>query len=133
MLGLIKKVEVTAYCKKANRRLPNRILAAVNAILYHLISWKKQMTLTLLLDLDDTLLSNDIDTFLPAYLKALGKHLIDYVAPDKMVQNLLAATQVMLSNNSATLSLEHSFDQAFYPAIGRTKAGTAPDVGAVLR
>ena len=84
------------------------------------------MTLTLLLDLDDTLLGNDIDIFLPAYLKLLGKHLMDYVAPDRMVQNLLAATQVMLSNNSATLNLERSFDQAFYPAIGRTKEEMRP-------
>lgn len=84
------------------------------------------MTLTLLIDLDDTLLGNDINTFLPAYLKLLGKHLIAYVAPEKMVQNLLASTQVMLKNNAATLSLEHSFDQAFYPAIGRTKAEMRP-------
>ncbi len=80
------------------------------------------MTLTLLLDLDDTLLSNDIRTFLPAYLKALGKHLNSYVAPEKMIQELLAATQVMITNNTAALSLEHSFDQAFYPAIGHSKA-----------
>jgi len=84
------------------------------------------MTLTLLLDLDDTLLGNDIDIFLPAYLKLLGKHLMDYVAPDRMVKNLLAATQVMLSNNSATLNLERSFDQAFYTAIGRTKEEMRP-------
>lgn len=84
------------------------------------------MTLTLLIDLDDTLLGNDINTFLPAYLKLLGKHLIAYVAPDTMVQNLLASTQVMLKNNAATLSLEHSFDQAFYPAIGRTKTELKP-------
>ncbi len=84
------------------------------------------MTLTVLLDLDDTLLSNNINTFLPAYLKALGKHLVAYVAPDKMVRDLLLATQVMLANNAATLSLERSFDQAFYPAIGRTKAEMRP-------
>jgi FMN phosphatase YigB (HAD superfamily) len=84
------------------------------------------MTLTLLLDLDDTLLSNSVQTFLPAYLKALGKHLVAYVAPEKMVQELLAATQVMLTNNSATLSLEHSFDQVFYPAIGHPKTELRP-------
>lgn len=79
------------------------------------------MTLTLLLDLDDTLLTNDINTFLPAYLKALGKHLIEYVAPDQMVQQLLYATKVMSENNIPALTLEKAFDQAFYPAIGRTK------------
>ena len=84
------------------------------------------MTLTLLLDLDDTLISNNTDTFLPAYLKALGKHLYTYVAPEKMVQELLAATQGMLANNTADYSLEHAFDQAFYPAIGRSKTELRP-------
>jgi len=84
------------------------------------------MTLTLLLDLDDTLLSNDIQVFVPAYLKALGNHLAAYVAPDKMVQELLAATRVMQANNTAERSLEASFDQAFYPAIGRSKIELRP-------
>jgi FMN phosphatase YigB (HAD superfamily) len=79
------------------------------------------MTLTLLFDLDDTLLGNNIDTFLPAYLKALGKHLVEHVAPDKMVKNLLAATDLMLKNEQAGLTLEQAFDQGFYPAIGKTK------------
>jgi HAD superfamily hydrolase (TIGR01549 family) len=81
------------------------------------------MTLTLLFDLDDTLLNNDINKFLPEYLKLLGKHLAAYVAPENMVANLLGATRVMMSNNSAALSLEQSFDQVFYPAIGQTKEG----------
>src|SRR5512133_2253210 len=79
------------------------------------------MTLTLLFDLDDTLLGNDINVFVPAYLKLLGKHLVQYVPPEKMVHSLLASTQVMIKNNTADLSLERSFDQAFYPAIGQTK------------
>jgi FMN phosphatase YigB (HAD superfamily) len=80
------------------------------------------MTLTVLFDLDDTLLDNDIDAFLPVYLQALGKHMAGYVAPDQMLPKLMAATRVMLSNNSALLSLERAFDQAFYPAIGYSKA-----------
>ena len=79
------------------------------------------MTLTLLFDLDDTLLGNNIDTFLPGYLKALGKHLSEHVAPDKMVKSLLAATDLMINNEQAGLTLEHAFDQGFYPAIGKTK------------
>lgn len=79
------------------------------------------MSLTLLLDLDDTLLSNDIYTFLPVYLKKLGKHLNDFVAPDQMVSKLLAATQAMVEKNLPALTLEQTFDQAFYPAIGCAK------------
>lgn len=84
------------------------------------------MTLTLLLDLDDTLLSNNISTFLPAYLKLLSQHLSSVIAPDKMVQNLLAGTQIMLTNNTPRLTLEGAFDQAFYPAIGHTKDEMRP-------
>lgn len=84
------------------------------------------MTLTLLLDLDDTLLSNNINTFLPAYLSLLGKHLASYVPPEQMVRRLLASTQDMLANNSARLTLERAFDQGFYPAIGHTKDEMRP-------
>jgi FMN phosphatase YigB (HAD superfamily) len=84
------------------------------------------MTLTLLLDLDDTLLNNDIDVFLPVYLKALGKHLSQYVAPEIMVPCLLAATKKMLTNNAPAISLENAFDQTFYPAIGRSKDELRP-------
>ena len=80
------------------------------------------MTLTLLFDLDDTLLKNDIDTFLPAYLKLLGKHMQSFVAPEKMVRELLTATGKMVSNNNAAFSLEQAFDSAFYAAIGHSKA-----------
>lgn len=79
------------------------------------------MPLTLLFDLDDTLLKNDIDTFLPAYLKLLGKHMQSFVAPDKMVPELLTATGLMVSNNNAALSLERAFDSAFYAGIGHSK------------
>ncbi len=84
------------------------------------------MTLTLLFDLDDTLLGNDIDTFLPAYLKALGQHLRLYVEPDRMVRQLLSATKVMIDNDSPGLTLEQAFDQDFYPAIERTKEEMRP-------
>ena len=86
------------------------------------------MPLTLLFDLDDTLLSNDIDRFLPVYLKMLSKHLAEHIAPDKMIQELLAATQKMLRNQDLSLTLEQVFDAAFYPAIGKTKEELRPSL-----
>lgn len=79
------------------------------------------MTLTLLFDLDDTLLKNDFDHFLPVYLKALGEHVNHSVAPEVMIPSLLAATQAMQKNTNPGLTLEEAFDQSFYPAIGRRK------------
>jgi FMN phosphatase YigB (HAD superfamily) len=83
------------------------------------------MTITLLLDLDDTLLDNDIDKFLPGYLKALGVHLSGRVPSDKMVPQLLAATEKMLANTDPSKTLEEVFDADFYPKLGVTKAELA--------
>ena len=47
------------------------------------------MSLTILLDLDDTLLGNSMDTFLPAYMQALGEYLAPYAPPEKMIPALL--------------------------------------------
>ncbi len=76
------------------------------------------MTITLLLDLDNTLLHNNIDTFIPAYLKELSGYLSDVVDPTKMSRALLSATQLMVVNNNPGNSLKYVFDEAFYPAIG---------------
>jgi len=82
------------------------------------------VTLTLLLDLDDTLLGNDMGTFIPAYLDALGKHLSRQVPPEKMVPVLLAATQQMLENTRPDRTLKQVFDANFYPILGIDQPAT---------
>ncbi|MFZ6027815.1 MAG: DinB family protein [Chloroflexota bacterium] len=84
------------------------------------------MNLTLLLDLDDTLLTNDMDIFLPAYLKALAGRLASHVAPERMIKALLNATGQMVRNVSPTRTLEETFDAAFYPALGLEKEAMHP-------
>jgi hypothetical protein len=74
------------------------------------------MKLTLLVDLDDTLLSNQMELFEPAYLKALSKHLSTHVRPDVMLRELLSATRQMITNVQPDCTLENVFDRAFYPA-----------------
>jgi len=78
------------------------------------------MKITVLFDLDDTLISNDTDSFLKVYLKELSRF-ISGIAPQKFVSDLLAATGKMVANQSPTSTLEEVFDQAFYPAIGQSK------------
>jgi FMN phosphatase YigB (HAD superfamily) len=85
------------------------------------ISRPETMSITLLLDLDDTLLNNDINRFLPHYLAALGKHLAQYVPPEKMTKELLAATSKMAANENPGVTLEEAFDSHFYPHIGVSK------------
>ena len=83
------------------------------------------MTITLLLDLDDTLLDNDINVFLPGYLKALAAHLNGRVPAEKMVPQLLASTARMVANADPSRTLEEVFDADFYPKLGLTKADLA--------
>jgi FMN phosphatase YigB (HAD superfamily) len=93
-------------------------LVAANAIHSHQYSPEHFMTLTLLVDLDDTLLGNKMETFLPAYLGALGLHLADYVSPKKMAETMIAATQCMFINKRPDRTLKEAFDPCFYPTLG---------------
>ena len=71
-----------------------------------------------LIDLDDTLLDNKMEVFLPAYFHKLGEYLSDRVDPGHMLSELLAGTQQMLINQDPTRTLERAFSDHFYPAIG---------------
>jgi HAD superfamily hydrolase (TIGR01549 family) len=97
------------------------ISVAVNAILFLPFSVEKSMTLTLLLDLDGTLLDNELDGFLEAYFGGFGKHVRSIVDPGIFIQELLAATQKMVANRLPDRTLEEVFDAAFYPAVKLNK------------
>ncbi len=84
------------------------------------------MKLTVLIDLDDTLLSNNMDTFLKVYLKGLGAALSPFVVPEKMVSQLLMATGMMTAKKTPALTLEETFDQNFYPPLGFKKEDLEP-------
>jgi FMN phosphatase YigB (HAD superfamily) len=76
------------------------------------------MNLTLLLDLDDTCLGNSMDTFIPAYLQALGEYVTEFISPEELLPVLLSSIRQMVDNNSPDRTLKQAFDQAFYPQIG---------------
>lgn len=84
------------------------------------------MITTLLLDLDDTLLENDDDVFIPAYFEKLSQHLADIVPKERMLSQLLAGTVAMLENKDPSLLLKDAFDQVFYPGINVTQDELAP-------
>jgi HAD superfamily hydrolase (TIGR01549 family) len=75
------------------------------------------MTLTLLLDLDDTLLDNEMGEFIPAYLQALGDHLKSIVPPEQLIPAYLEATQRMLENKSPDRTLHQVFEAVLYPQL----------------
>ncbi len=72
------------------------------------------MKLTLLLDLDDTLLSNDMEQFQKAYLQRLADFLSDVVEPQAMLKQMSYAVRCMLSKDSPIGTLQDTFDAAFY-------------------
>jgi len=76
----------------------------------------------LLLDLDATLIDNDIDTFLKGYLKSLSSYMAPWVPPDRLIPQLLKSTSIMLANRDPVRTLERTFAEDFFPALG-----TAPD------
>ena len=78
------------------------------------------MSLTILIDLDGTLLSNNIDNFIPVYLEALSRHLAP-IPQQVIIHEILSATRKMVENQSPVDTLEVVFDRHFYPAIGTTK------------
>jgi len=76
------------------------------------------MKMILLIDLDDTLLANDMDIFIPAYLQKLGEYLANLHDPRKLIEQLLTATQSMLTNTDPSSTLKERFDRDFYPVLG---------------
>ena len=80
------------------------------------------MNLTLLLDLDVTLLDTNMDTFIPAYFKALSGFLKDRVEPEKMLPALMAGTYKMMASDDPSRTLQQVFDAEFFPQIGVDRA-----------
>jgi len=76
------------------------------------------MTLTLLLDLDDTLLETNMQAFIPAYFQALSAHLAARVSPEIMLPALISGMQLMLENEDPSRTLQEVFEADFYPRIG---------------
>lgn len=82
----------------------------------------------LLIDLDGTLLENDMDTFGPAYYRLLGSHLSIRISPDMMIKYLLSGTNAMIKNLDKKKTLENVFDEVFYPGIGIEKSKIINDI-----
>ena len=75
------------------------------------------MTLTLLLDLDDTLLNTNLHSFIPAYFQALANELAPQITPTLMFRALISGTQLMNESQDFSRTLKEIFDAEFYPQI----------------
>jgi len=86
------------------------------------------MKLTLLLDLDDTLIESNMQNFIPAYFQALSGYLKDFIEPGKMVQALLGGTKKMMEKIDPERFLCDVFDENFYPMIGVDRSFLRPRI-----
>ncbi len=78
----------------------------------------------ILFDLDDTLLENSMENFLPAYFHLLGKSLFEFTPPSNLPKLILAGTDMMVNNLDPEITLEECFDNYFYPNLGVEKQST---------
>ena len=76
------------------------------------------MITTLLFDLDDTLLGNDMGTFLPAYFGRLASYFSGAAGGERLVPELLTATQAMIANTDPERRLIDVFTDCFSQGTG---------------
>lgn len=76
------------------------------------------MPLTLLFDLDDTLLDTNLESFIPAYFQALTQHFGDRILPTVMLRALIHGTHLMSESMDPTRTLQEVFEADFYPSLG---------------
>ena len=76
------------------------------------------MLRAILFDLDDTLLGNSMETFVPAYFQALTRYVAPAIPPDRLVAELLRCTRAMEANDGTGPTNEERFAAAFFPALG---------------
>lgn len=75
------------------------------------------MTLTLLLDLDDTLLKTNQDTFVPAYFQALSTKLAPNIDAQLVARALFSSTNTMNQSGDPSRTLSDVFNETFYPQL----------------
>lgn len=84
------------------------------------------MNLTLLLDLDDTLLDTRMDAFIPAYFQSLSGYLAEHIPPEEMLKHLMLGTHKMLTNTDPARTLQQVFDADFFPPLGMPRETLQP-------
>ena len=80
----------------------------------------------ILFDLDDTLLTTNLDTFLPGYFRALSAKLYALVPPKALIQALMASTRTMADPHDLALTNQQVFEADFFPRIGVAESRLRP-------
>jgi HAD superfamily hydrolase (TIGR01549 family) len=84
------------------------------------------MIRAVLLDLDDTLLGNNMERFLPLYFAALGERMNRFLAPQDLVRKVMTSSRVMMRNQDPTVTNQQAFDANFFTALGYPESEVRP-------
>jgi FMN phosphatase YigB (HAD superfamily) len=84
------------------------------------------MIKAILFDLDDTLLTTNLDTFLPGYFGALSNKVSAVVPPKTLIQALMAATRLMAAPHDPALTNQQVFEADFFPRLGVAESTLRP-------
>jgi len=79
-----------------------------------------------LFDLDDTLLGNNMDTFIPRYFALLGKYAERYMARDQFLRDLMVCTEAMIGSTDTAVSNHDIFWTVFQQRTGLDPAELEP-------
>jgi FMN phosphatase YigB (HAD superfamily) len=79
------------------------------------------MSLTLLFDLDDTLLDTNMESFIPAYFQALSTHFADRVPSTATLSALMSSTKLIYKSQNPMRTLREVFDENFYHQLGASR------------
>ena len=79
------------------------------------------MSFTLLLDLDNTLLENDLGRFLPAYFDGILKFIPSKFPFETVLEKFHLAASAMIANLDPSVTLRDAFEAHFLPAIDLEK------------
>ena len=88
------------------------------------------MIRAVLLDLDDTLLGNDMERFLPLYFAAMGERMARFIDPEDLVRKVLASSRVMMQNQDADITNQQAFDADFFTGLGHPESEVRPVIDA---
>jgi FMN phosphatase YigB (HAD superfamily) len=75
------------------------------------------MVEAILLDLDNTLLENDMRAFMRPYLARLSQYLADLIPPDEMLRRLNLGVERMLQNDGTGPTNEETFMAVFFEGL----------------
>jgi FMN phosphatase YigB (HAD superfamily) len=84
------------------------------------------MPLTIFFDLDETLLTTNLDRFLPLYFDLLGQALSHLGPSKKIAAQVDFAVRKMIANKNPAKTLREVFSENFYPHLGTTEEACQP-------